>query len=829
MLASAAVAGAPGTLAQQITGTPGSPSATMTIDGKVLPPPAPVFGGVIKENAAQSKAWWAPRVVPPKGAPNVLLIMTDDVGFGAPSTFGGVVPTPALDRIAQSGLRYTNFHSTSLSSPTRAALITGRNHHSVGFGVVSEAATGFPGYNSYIGKDNATIGRILLDNGYRTSWFGKDHNTPSWTASQVGPFDLWPSGMGFEYFYGFVGGDSSQWEPNLFRNTTPIYPYVGKPGWNLTTAMADDAIHWLNQLNDINPQMPFFCYYVPGGTHAPHHPTPEWIKKISDMHLFDEGWNKLSETIFANQKKLGVIPQDAKLTPWPDKLLKQWDTLSAEEKKLFIRQAEVYAAYLAYTDHEIGRVIQTVEKMGKLDNTIIIYISGDNGSSAEGSPNGTPSEVLQFNGVELPVAEQMKWYDAWGSQQTYNHMAVGWTWAFDTPFRWTKQVPSYFGGTRQGMCISWPGHIKDAGGIRSQFHHVIDIAPTLLDVCGIPAPEQVDGVKQKPIEGVSMAYTFDAKNAKVPSKHQTQYFEMMGVQGLYHDGWMLSAVPIRPPWELLGTAILDPASAYKFELFDVEHDWTQFTNVAAAHPEKVQEMHKMMFDEFKKYQVFPLDASVATRMVTARPSVSGDRDVYTFSGVPVTGLPRGTGPSVLNTSYTITAEIDVPEGGAEGMIVTDGGRFGGYGLYLLKGKPVFLWNLLDLKRIRWEAPEKLAPGKHTLEYDFKYGGLGLATLAFNNISGIGRSGTGTFKVDGKEVATHKLEHTVPLTLPWDETFDIGSDTGTPVCDEDYQVPFRFTGIINKLTFAIDRPKLTPEDEKRLRDAAAQAQDGATSN
>jgi len=405
-------------LAQQTTGVPGSPDATTTIDGRYVPAPPPPFVGQINLNAAQSKSAWPARIVPPRGAPNILLIMTDDVGFAAPSTFGGVIPTPALDRIAANGLRYTNFHSTSLCSPTRAALITGRNHHSVGFGVISEAASGFPGYDSVIGKDSATIGRILLDNGYRTSWFGKDHNTPTWTASQAGPFDQWPSGMGFEYFYGFVGGDTSQWQPNLFRNTTAICPYVGNPTWNVTTAMADDAIHWMNQLNDINPSMPFFLHYVPGGTHAPHHATPEWIKKISDMHLFDKGWNALRDQIFANQKQLGVIPGDAKLTPWPDKFLRSWDTLNDEEKKLFIRQADVYAAYLAYTDHEIGRVIQAVEDMGKLENTLIIYISGDNGASAEGSPNGTPSEVLQFNGIELPVAEQMKWYDVWGSDQT---------------------------------------------------------------------------------------------------------------------------------------------------------------------------------------------------------------------------------------------------------------------------------------------------------------------------------------------------------------------------------------------------------------------------
>ena len=367
--------------AQESTGVPGSPTATTTIDGRYLPPAAQPFQGEINLNAAQSKPYWPARVVPPKGAPNILLIMTDDVGFGAPSTFGGVIPTPTLDSIAANGLRYTNFHTTALCSPTRAALITGRNHHSSGFGVISEQATGFPGYNSIIPQDCATIGRILLENGYRTSWFGKDHNTPTYQASQAGPFDQWPTGMGFEYFYGFLGGDTNQWQPDLFRNTTAIYPFVGHPEFNLITAMADDAIHWVNQLNDIDPSMPFFLYYVPGGTHAPHHPTPEWVHKISDMHLFDKGWNAVREQIFANQKKLGVIPQDAQLTPWPDDLIKSWEKLSDEEKKLFIRQADVYAAYLAYTDHEIGRVIQAVEDLGKLDNTLIIYISGDNGAS----------------------------------------------------------------------------------------------------------------------------------------------------------------------------------------------------------------------------------------------------------------------------------------------------------------------------------------------------------------------------------------------------------------------------------------------------------------
>jgi arylsulfatase A-like enzyme len=621
--------------------------------------------------------------------------------------------------------------------------------------------------------------------------------------------------MGFEYFYGFVGGDTSQWQPNLFRNTTAIYPYVNHPSWNLTTAMADDAIAWMNQLNQIDPSKPFFCYYVPGGTHAPHHPTPEWIEKIHNMHLFDKGWNALRDEIFTNQKQLGVIPQNAKMTPWPDKLLKQWDTLSDDEKKLFIRQVEVYAAYLAYTDHEIGRVIKAVEDMGKLDNTLIIYISGDNGGSAEGTLIGTPNEVAMFNGANVPVEAQLKYfYDAWGTDRTYNHMAVPWTWAFDTPFSWTKQIASHFGGIRQGMCVSWPGHIKDVGGIRNQFHHMIDVVPTILEVGGIRAPEEVDGIKQKPIEGVSFAYTFDAANANKPSTHKTQYFEMMGDHAIYHDGWIAATKVIRPPWDVVGPVNQDPFNNVTWELYDLTKDWTQSNDVAAANPAKLKEMKDLFLSEAKKYQVLPLDASVATRLVVPRPNITAGRTEFTYT-TPLTGIPQGDSPFLLNTSYTITADIEVPEGGAEGVLLTSGGRFAGYGFYLLKGNPVFLWNLADLKRIRWENPESLAPGKHTLEFDFKYDGLGIATLAFNNMSGIGRSGIGTLKVDGKEVLTQKMEHTLPLILQWDETFDIGSDTGTPVDDKDYQVPFSFTGKLNKLTVKIERPKLTPEDEKLL--------------
>ena len=801
-------------LAAQISGVPGSAGSTATIPGDQLPPPAPEFGGKIERNALQSTPWWPPRLVPPAGAPNVLLIMTDDQGFAVPSTFGGVIPTPALDRIANNGLRYTNFHSVAVCSATRAALITGRNHHEMGFGTVSETATGFPGYNSIMTRDKATIGKILKDNGYRTSWFGKDHNTPAFRPSQAGPFDQWPTGMGFDYFYGFIGGDTNQWQPNLFRNTTAIYPFQGNPDFNLTTAQADDAIDWMKRIDALNPEQPFFVYYVPGGTHAPHHPTPEWIEKISKMHLFDAGWNKLRETIYANQKKLGVIPPDAKLTPWPKDLLKDWDSLSADEKKMFIRQVEVFAAYAAYTDHEIGRVIQAVEDMGKLDNTLIIFISGDNGNSAEGTMLGTPNEVAAVQGVELPVEAQLKdFYDVWGSDLTYPHMAIPWTWAFDTPFSWTKLIASHFGGTRQGMAISWPGVIKDKGGIRNQFHHVIDVVPTLLEATGIPAPKVVDGLEQKPIEGVSMLYTFDEKNADAPSTHHTQYFEVTGDHAIYHDGWIASSKVVEAPWNNAGAAQSDPAG-YPWELYDLRNDWTQYEDVAAKYPEKLKEMEALWWAEAEKYQVLPLDASKFTRLVAPRPNLTAGRNVFTYSGELI-GTPNGDAPSVLAASYTIKAEVEIPQGGAEGMIVTQGGRFGGYGFYLLKGKPVFTWNLVDLKRVKWEGPEALSPGKHILEFDFKYDGMGAATLAFNSVSGLGRSGTGVLMVDGKEVAKITMPKTIPLTLQWDENFDVGADTLTGVDDRDYQPPFKFTGTLDKLTLTIDRPKLTPEDIKQL--------------
>jgi len=811
--------------------------------------------------------------VPPKGAPNVLLIMTDDQGYGVPGTFGGVIPTPSLDRIANSGLRYIQFHSTALCSPTRAALITGRNHHSVGFGVIGELSTGYPGYDSVIGPENATIGEILKESGYATSWFGKDHNTPGFQYSTTaGPFDQWPTGMGFQYFYGFLGGETDQWTPYLFRNTTEVTPWVGHPDYNLTTDLADDAIKYLRNLNAAAPDKPFFLYYVPGGSHSPHQPTQEWIDKFKGK--FDMGWNAMREQIFANQKRLGVIPANAQLTPWPDDLPK-WDSLTAVQKKLYARQAEVYAAYTAYTDYEIGRVIQEVQNMGKLDNTLIIYIDGDNGTSPEGSLSGTYNQMTAYNGVmDVPEPLQLLHYRDWGSDKTYPHMAVAWAWAFDTPFKWTKQVASHFGGTRQGMAISWPGHIKDVGAIRTQFHHIIDIVPTILEAAGIQAPDEVKGIKQKPIEGVSMLYTFDSANANAPSKRDTQYFEMVGNRAIYHDGWIAATTPPSPPW-LMGTGKMpDIVNGYKWELYNITEDFTENNDLAASNPDKLKELQALFLTEAAKYQVFPLDNSGFVRLLGPKPSATAGVTDFTYTGENP-GIPVGNAPSILDRDYTITANITVPDGGAEGVIATMGGRFGGYALLLThsfnwwlksdlfkgiglgllvlgvllvwlgrngkwkvrfgyallllaaiglvavfatdlfgigRGRPVFVYNFLDLERFRWQGLSSLGAGKHTIVFDFKYDGPGPA-----------KGGTGVLTVDGKEVARKTIPHTIPLLMSIDETFDIGIDTRTPV-DFTYDVPFEFTGTIDKLNYKLGPSQMTAEQQQKAAAILAKATD-----
>ena len=548
------------------------------------------------------------------------------------------------------------------------------------------------------------------------------------------------------------------------------------------------------------------------------------MDKIHAMHLFDDGYEKLRERIFENQQKLGVVPQGMKLTPWPADMLTPWDKLSPEAKKLFIRQVEVFAAYVAYNEHEIGRVIQAFEDLGKLDNTLIIYQNGDNGTSAEGGPEGTFSEVAFFNGVRPPVEVQTKFYDAWGTEFTYPHMSAGWSWAFDTPFDWFKQNASRFGGTNQNMVVSWPARIKDKGGLREQFIHDIDIVPTLLEATGIPAPQVVDGIKQKPMEGTSFTYTFDEKNAKEPSRHKIQYFEMMGQWALYHDGWLLSTKVNRAPWDAFNFPNQDPLNNQVFQLYDLSKSWNQYEDIAAQHPAKVKEMRQKFVQEAKKYQVFPLDASVAQRIATPKPSLTAGLTELVYTR-PMVGTPQGDAPYLLNTSYTLTADITVPQGGAQGMIATSGGRFAGWGFYLLNGKPKFCWNLLNLEWVSWQAAEALPPGPHTIEFDFKYDGLGVATLAFNNFSGVGKGGTGTLKVDGKVVDTKRMQRTIPMILQWDESFDIGQDTITGVNDADYLPPFPLTAKFNKLTIKIDRPQLSEADQRMLEEGFRKAAEG----
>jgi arylsulfatase len=777
----------PPATAQQLRGTAGAPNAVEFPNSRVLPVPQGAFQGTIMPSARDSMPAWPPALGAPENAPNVLVILTDDVGFGAPSTFGGIIETPALERVAQAGLRYTQFHTTALCSPTRASLLTGRNPHSVGFGVISELATGFPGYNAVIPAETATIAETLRQNGYATAWFGKNHNVPPWEASPTGPFTRWPQGMGFDYFYGFVGGDTSQWQPgNLFRNTTRIHPFLGQPGWNLSTAMADDAIAHIRTQREAAPGRPWFIHYAPAGTHAPHQPPPEWIERFRGH--FDMGWEALRERIFQNQQRLGVLPPNAALTPWPAEL-PRWASLSADERRLFLRQVEVYAAYLAYTDHEIGRVIQAVEDAGQIDNTLIIYISGDNGASSEGQLRGTPNEVAYFNGIETPVARQLELLDAWGSDRTYNHMAAGWAWAFNTPYRWVKQVGSHFGGTRNGVAISWPRRIAERGGIRHQFHHVIDVVPTILEAIGIPEPQMVNGVPQRPIEGISMAYTFDAANAQASSRRRTQHFEMFGHRGIYHDGWYANTTPPSPPWDSAGQPPADVVNGYRWELYNLTEDPTQSRDLAAQQPDRLRDMQQLFLMEATRFGVLPMDNSTLPRLLVQRPGFAAGHTQFTYRG-PGVGLTSDSAPSLLNRAYRVTAEIEVPQGGANGVLVTQGGRFGGYGFYLREGRPVWTWNILDIERVKWEGPQALPPGRHSIVFEWRPDASGPP---------VGRGGIGMLSVNDQRVAERRMERSIPFYMQWDEPFDVGQDTGTPVDDRDYQLPFAFTGTLRNLT------------------------------
>jgi arylsulfatase len=768
---------------------------TLLIDGsglataqEALPRPEPPFKGRIGRTTKDSKPDFPKEAQAPRGAPNILLVLTDDVGFGASSPFGGPIATPTLDRLAQNGLRYNHFHTTALCSPTRAALITGRNHHTAATGVIMEFGTGYPGYHSLMPRSVGTIAEVLKQNGYSTSWYGKNHNVPDWHTSQAGPFDLWPTGLGFDYFYGFIGGDTDQWHSAVFENTRPVEDEDQLRGLkHFDEIMADKAIAWIRTQHAMAPGKPFFAYYATGTAHAPHHAPKDWIAKFKGQ--FDQGWDKVREETFARQKRAGVVPAHAKLTPRP-KEIPAWDSLSADQKRLYARMMEVYAAALAYADHQIGRVIESIAALGKLDNTLVIFIQGDNGASAEGTLQGTTNEVgTAANGVEEPLAYLLSMIDELGGPNTYNHYPVGWAHAMDTPFQWTKQVASHFGGTRNGLVISWPDRIKDRGSVRSQFHHVVDVVPTILEATGLRFPAVLNGAKQKPIEGVSMAYSFDSANAKAPSRRTTQYFELVGNRAIYQNGWMASTTPMRLPWVTFG-ATTDP-DAFKWELYNVAADFSQAENLATKNPAKLKELQQVFDREARKYNVYPLDSTFAERVDPAiRPSLTRGRTSFTYSAGMIR-IPEGSTPDVKNKSYSVTAEVEIPAGGAAGVLATQGGRFGGWGLLVLDGKPVFVHALSNQEphKYRVASSQPLAPGKHTIRFDFKYEG-----------GGIGKGGTGTLLVDGAKVGEGRIPQTVRARFSLDETFDVGEDTGTPVV-EDYatKMPFRFSGKLEKLT------------------------------
>ncbi len=750
-------------------------------------PPAPFPGKIgltYKDSEAVKPELKIPSTFGLKDPPNILIVLIDDCGYGQMGTFGGGIPTPTMDRVAKNGLRYTRFHTTALCSPTRAALLTGRNHHSVASGVIGEAGTGFPGYSGVIPSSAGTFAEILREYGYCNAWFGKNHNVPDWETSLVGPFDRWSDGLGFDYFYGFVGGDTDQYHPALVEGRKRIEPPEtnedGSP-YHFTTDIADKAIRMMRASKAVAPQRPFLVYFATGATHAPHQVPPEWIDKFQGK--FDGGWDKYREETFARQQQMGIVPANAKLTKRPDSL-PAWDSLPEDQRKVYARMMEVFAGFTAHTDHEVGRVIDAIDDMGELDNTIILYMAGDNGSSAEGGLEGLLNEMTFFNGVPEPLERKLDAIDTLGSDEHYNHFPAAWAHAMDTPYQWTKQIASHFGGTRNGMAISWPKGIKARGEIRDQFHHVIDIAPTLLEIVGVEEPVELDGIAQKPIEGISMVYTFDDADAK--DRRTTQYFEMLGNQGIYHDGWMASAIrgvpwlSENPPMDLLNMP---------WELYHIEEDFTQSNNLAQENPEKLQELVKLFFAEAAKYNVLPLDDRKTARLnVENRPSLTEGRTKFVYPNL--LRLPEGASPDLKHKSHTIIADVEIPESGAEGMLFTQGGRFAGYGLFVKDGKLIYHYNLVGVDRYTIESTQRIPSGKVKLKAVY-------ATDSDKPFAGADV----TLFVNDQEVGKGRVEKSIPNRVTLDETLDIGFDTGTPVM-EGYDMPFDFTGKLNAVTIEL---------------------------
>ncbi|HEY6487400.1 MAG TPA: arylsulfatase [Candidatus Cybelea sp.] len=747
---------------------------------QVLPRPDFHFPGEIGRTYLESDPAKFPQPTEaPKGAPNILLVLIDDCGFGQYGTFGGGIPSPTMDKLAAEGLRYNRFHTTALCSPTRAALITGRNHHSAAFAGITELATGYDGYTCILPRSCGTIGEVLRQNGYMTAWIGKNHNTPTWETSAAGPFDRWANGLGFDYFYGFNGGDMNHWNPILYQNRD-LVPASTDPEYYLTTDLADKAIAWARQATSISPSRPFFLYVAPGATHAPHQVPSQWIDKFKGQ--FDDGWDAYREATLERQKKLGVVPADTKLTA-RSKGLPAWDSLGDDEKRLYARMMEVFAGYAAQCDYEMGRVVDAVKALPGSENTLIVYIAGDNGASAEGGLEGSLCENLFFNGFSEKWQDNLKAIDELGGPKHFNHFPSAWAHAMNAPFQWTKQVASHFGGTRNPMIVSWPARIGDKGGLRTQFVHTIDLVPTLYELCGITAPSELNGIAQKPIEGISFASTLEDPDA--PSLRKTQYFELGCNRGLYHDGWMASS-PSFVPWDP-NRGDWDPDKA-PWELYNVEEDFSQAEDLAAQYPEKLRQLQDLWWVEAAKYNVLPLDWRAVIRMnaeAMGRPSLIGGRTKMAYYPGTI-GLPDAASPPMINKSWRIAADIELESGTESGMIVTHGGLEGGYGLYLRDGKPTFVYNFLSIDRPAFSATQPLPKGKTTLTVDFAYDG-----------GGMGKGGTITMSADGTTIAQGRLERTIPIQFSLGEGLDVGMDIGSPV-DFTYELPFAFEGTIEKV-------------------------------
>jgi arylsulfatase A-like enzyme len=774
-----------------------------------LPIPEKPFEGELPYDAKDPEAKFPPiePLRPPAGAPNVLIVLIDDAGFASSSAFGGPCATPTAERLAGGGLKFNRFHTTALCSPTRAALLSGRNHHSVGMGGITELATSAPGYDSIRPKSCAPLAKTLTLNGYSTAQFGKCHEVPVWETSPLGPFDGWPSkGGGFEYFYGFIGGETNQYYPALYDGTNPVEPdKTPEEGYHLTEDMADKAITWIRSQKSLMPDKPFFAYFAPGATHAPHHVPAEWSAKYKGK--FDGGWDKLREETFARQKELGVIPPDAELTARHDEI-PAWDDMPDELKPVLARQMEVYAGFLEHTDHHVGRLIDAIDDLGILEDTLVYYIVGDNGASAEGTVNGTFNELCSLNGAAaLETPEFLTAHiDRFGLPDSYNHYAVGWAHALDTPYQWTKQVASHWGGTRNGTIVHWPKGISATGEVRQQFHHVIDVAPTILEAAGIPEPTTVDGITQKPIEGVSMRYSFDDTDAA--ERRVTQYFEMFCNRGIYDQGWT-AVTRHSTPW-VLGTA-LPPFQDDVWELYDTNTDWTQAHDLAAEQPEKLAELQQLWLDEARKYNVLPLDDRRVERFnsdLAGRPLLVKGNSQLLFHGMG--RLSENSVVNIKNKSHSVTAEVVVPDGGAEGVIISQGGAFGGWSLYAKGGKPAYCYNLFGLQRFKVEADTAIASGKHQVRMEFAYDGGGLA-----------KGGAVTLYIDGDQVGEGRVEGTVPMLFSADETLDIGEDTGTQVSDDHTPEESVFTGTVEWVQIDLDEAAedldhlITPEERLRV--------------